>query len=510
MLLLTTSLFGVKVLPDAAGDEWKSSQSEIFQLNNDGAYEAAMTSTAIIEACKSSPTSFIDFPAIVYGAHIIKLDGKVVHRFGDPTFKSAHSIFGTFSIACSDLKEGRELEWSAYSFTKYFARITDWPHLVKAKPSHNFFYETLSMICGGGLLIIFIMCVLVFLGKISRDLSVSLAFAALCFSIYLFCSTPYLLMLPFEMLTIQKLMNASFWLGSGFLFYAFERTGVIGRKNLIFFFVCLSLGLFFIAAGKTGDTVQFGAQLLIIPYLLTMAIGFLSLVGPSIHEGLNRASILKFMSVGFFVWTAVNSIFVIAGMVNGPMFGSVAILVGVVFFALYLVEGIKAVYEERDVLSLQTEVFEKSAEIQNMLESIPVGILSIESREGKLVIGEDFSKFLVESLSIRSVKELSFDALLDRIGLTADNREMITNALHSCLHEEEISWDLNSSHFPTTSTALSSSTEEGEHYYRMTWSPLLVEGRIDKILVTILDETLLQAAKNQLSRAKGNFRSLAN
>ncbi|RYZ59497.1 MAG: hypothetical protein EOP07_03795 [Proteobacteria bacterium] len=505
MLFLTTSIFGVKVIPDSPSDQWKMSRSEVFQLNGDGWYEAQMTSSAIVDACKSDKAAFIDFPAVVHGAHVVKLDGREIQRLGDPSFKKVHSLFGTFSIACADLTQGQELEWTAYSYTKYFARISYWPHLVKSLPMHNFFYETLNIICGGGLLIVFIMCVLVFLGKMSRDLTVSFALASLSFSIYLFFSSPYLFGLSLDMLFTHKLTDGALWLGSGFLFYAFEKTGIIGRKNLIFYLACLLVGLFFIVAGKSGDAVQFGTNFPMLPYIITMSIALAALLRKSIHQGFDRSSTMKIISLTLFVLLTISDLLIIEGLMTGPMLGSVAILGGIVFFALYLVEGIKAVYAERDVLNLKAEVYEKSAEIQNMLESIPVGILSIESRNGKLIIGEDFSKFLVESLSIRSVKELSFDALLDRIGITADNREMITNALHSCIHESEISWELNSAHFPATSTSSSLTTDENEHYYRMTWSPLLVEGKIDKILVTISDETLLQAAKKSAIKSEGKL-----
>ncbi|RYZ88565.1 MAG: hypothetical protein EOP04_09080 [Proteobacteria bacterium] len=145
-------------------------------------------------------------------------------------------------------------------------------------------------------------------------------------------------------------------------------------------------------------------------------------------------------------------------------------------------------------LSSQNEKIKLSeSERKAMLENIPLGILSLVKVRDRLVIEKSYSKYLPSTLNVPSVSGLSLDRFLVLIGLNAGQSQILIESLHACLEEDEIAWELNSAHFPLSSTFRSK--EGNQSFYRLTWTPQLVDTIVLKVLVTISDETTLEDAK---------------
>src|SRR5438128_1541224 len=141
-LLGLSSALGVGSMPKVT-DGWIILES---WATHDNVETTSFSSRQIVQECKINPEAFVEFPAIIHGAHEIFLDGIKMMTFGDPTFKNIRSFYGVPIVNCDDIAKGTELKWVAYSYSKYFARVNHVPTLVRTKSYVNVFNEVFNVV----------------------------------------------------------------------------------------------------------------------------------------------------------------------------------------------------------------------------------------------------------------------------------------------------------------------------------------------------------------------------
>src|SRR5690242_11714665 len=120
ILVGLSSLLHVGSTPVNNSEDW----SVISDWHNIGDYYSfEAKSKTIISYCRIHSNGTIQFPNIIHGAHQIFLDGLPIEQFGDPEFESVRSFYGVPTVRCTQVKNGKELVWKVYSYTRYFARF---------------------------------------------------------------------------------------------------------------------------------------------------------------------------------------------------------------------------------------------------------------------------------------------------------------------------------------------------------------------------------------------------
>ncbi len=370
-LLGLTSLLGVNSLP-ADHDQQKSWTVEHSWRESEGVYALEAQSESIPKLCQAKPDGFVEFPVVIHGAHEAFLDGKLVQAFGDPSFHTVRSFYGTMILACKTIQNGKTLTWKVYSSTQYFARLNFWPRFTAQSPNINFYQETLNAVAAGGLFMIALISLFVFWGQVPHLLTISLVGTGTAFAAYFISTTAAWFNLGLSMLHMHKLADFSLWMGTLLLFNTFRVIGLFGPKAYGVYCAHVCLAVIVIALGQTGDVIQLGTTIPFGTFFGVMGLGFINLVQKARLQGLHRTFILQILSLCSFVFISANDVLVVLGLLHGPVLLSVGVLGGVAFLALDVHERIVEAYRERDYLRhhLEDEVIKKTAEISAKTEAL--------------------------------------------------------------------------------------------------------------------------------------------
>jgi signal transduction histidine kinase len=386
VLMSLTSLFGVGPLPSSSepANPWTVEQT---WQESQGIYKLEASSETAPRACEANPEGFIEFPMIIHGAHEALLDGKKVEFFGDPTFRTVRSFYGTMLVSCQNLLGGKKLTWRAYSYSQYFARFSFWPRFQPFSPNINFFQETLNAVVSGGLLMLALISGFVFWGQVSHLLTLSLVGTGAAFAAYFIATTPLPFNLHFPMLYLHKLADFSLWIGTLLLFNTFRVIGLVGKRPFAIYCAHVVLAVLIIALGTTGDVIQLGTTLPFGMFFGVMGMGFYNLLQRSRAQGMHRTFILQILSLSSFILMSGNDVLVVLGLIQGPVLLSIGVLGGVTFLALDVHERITEAYRERDYLRhhLEDEVIKKTAEISAKTEALEEALDSLRLAQADLI-----------------------------------------------------------------------------------------------------------------------------
>ncbi|WP_141734270.1 sensor histidine kinase [Oligoflexus tunisiensis] len=386
VLMSLTSLFGVGPLPSSSDPASPWTVDQPWQ-ESQGIYKLEASSEAAPRECAANPDGFIEFPMIIHGAHEALLDGKKVEFFGDPTFRTVRSFYGTMLVSCQNLLDGKKLTWRAYSYSQYFARVTFWPKFRPYSPNINFFQETLNAVVSGGLLMLALISGFVFWGQVSHLLTLSLVGTGAAFAAYFIATTPLPFNLHFPMLYLHKLADFSLWIGTLLLFNTFRVIGLVGKGPFAIYCAHVGLAVLIIALGTTGDVIQLGTTLPFGMFFGVMGMGFCNLLQRSRAQGIHRTFILQILSLSSFILMSGNDVLVVLGLIQGPVLLSIGVLGGVTFLALDVHERITEAYRERDYLRhhLEDEVIKKTAEISAKTEALEEALDSLRLAQADLI-----------------------------------------------------------------------------------------------------------------------------
>jgi HPt (histidine-containing phosphotransfer) domain-containing protein len=154
---------------------------------------------------------------------------------------------------------------------------------------------------------------------------------------------------------------------------------------------------------------------------------------------------------------------------------------------------------------LEQEVKRQTRDIRSILDAIQQGILTI--RDANLKLGSDHSRYM-DRYFHPSMAAQDFHHVLDQaVGLSADVKDQIEQALAACLGEDSLAFDLNQGLLPTE---LIFRIEEQERVFEIDWSPVLdAQGRIEKMLVCLRDVTEVRQLRDQTQQNEEEMRMMS-
>jgi signal transduction histidine kinase len=361
ILLSFSHLIGVDAIPH--DPQWKilSAWSESNGISS---------LSAKIENLESfcAPGKTITFPMIIHGAHQVSVDGKIITTFGDPTFKKATPFYLKPSIQC-DAISGKELKWTVFSYSQYFARFKYFPSITNDNPAAIIlFHEIFNIIAGTGLLLLCFITSIIFYRKIQNDVLIANIFANLGFSMYFIFSCSNYFLANISMLNAHKLADLGVWLGIVAFFYTVFRLNLCSKTSFKTISIISGIAYIIIAFANDGDTIQFGTTL---PFPILILV----LIEATIKSFINLKKIFignvtRTLSVLFFFLAGVYEIVIVVGLVDSSPILSIGILGALIAMTLIVQAGITNTYQQRDELlaKLEIKVEERTSELSRALK----------------------------------------------------------------------------------------------------------------------------------------------
>jgi HPt (histidine-containing phosphotransfer) domain-containing protein len=140
------------------------------------------------------------------------------------------------------------------------------------------------------------------------------------------------------------------------------------------------------------------------------------------------------------------------------------------------------------VEKVEALVDEKTQEIGSIMAHIQQGIFMLTGSE--LTIHPEYSEHLETILGVRKLAGKSFEFIfLNKCRLSTDEKSRIKSALQASLGEDRVSFEVNSTNFPTEVWFQG----ESEKILELAWAPVTDEhNTTDKILITARDVTGLR------------------
>jgi signal transduction histidine kinase len=391
-----SNLLGINSLPSKL-DSWKLLET---WKNQEGIETISFSSKDIIQSCKLNPEAYVEFPSVIHGAHELFLDGKKILTFSDPTFQNIRSFYGAPVIECKDIMNGSEVLWKVYSYTKYFARISEEPKLVNTKPYGNVFNELLNIICAIALVLLAGFSFITSFGKLtdqdgrkSNKLVWALCGSNIFLCGYFFWCSPSFFNAQYSMLFAHRLADTSVWIGLYLFIHTLAMLGLISKLQLKIFTITVVPAVLIILTSQTGDTIQFGTSL---PFGMILFLLFYALVSQikSIRATQNNtgfySGILKTIGLSFWILSVINDILLVTGLRGGYVMMSTGSVGGFFFFALALQEQILSTYKERDFLrlNLEKEVERKTSQLRHKSEELEQAMIKVRQAQADLIQSE--------------------------------------------------------------------------------------------------------------------------
>ncbi|MBP9706471.1 MAG: ATP-binding protein [Oligoflexales bacterium] len=387
LLLGLSALLNVDALPENADGIWRAKGG--WQKSSDS-YRFTAESVAIVEMCSNNPNYFVEFPSIIHGAHKVTIGGRVLINYGDMDFKVAQSFYGSPILTCKDVVDSdhsHPLIWEASSYAQYFARFDFYPRISSHKPHNKLFQETLNIVAGGGLIIIGILVLIVFWGKVGNDISISVCFAAIFLAFYFVMNVASSFGIEISMLNAHKIADAGMWIGGAFVVNVFRLQGVVGRNLLLFYIASVVLALLIFSFASTGDAVQLGTM---IPFLGYFAFSLTSLIRLYVKRNFEKNNANNWFKVGtllLFISSGINDFMIVSGVYHGYVLLSVGVVFGVIAIALDVNERINETYSERDYLrfNLEKEVKSKTLALEEKTSNLEQVVIELKTTQAELI-----------------------------------------------------------------------------------------------------------------------------
>ena len=142
---------------------------------------------------------------------------------------------------------------------------------------------------------------------------------------------------------------------------------------------------------------------------------------------------------------------------------------------------------EEKINERTAQLREQTRSIRALFDSLPIGVLSID-RNGK--INSEYTKVSEEILGCSNLSSMSFnDLVLAKSKLSEEEKSQICSAISSSLDEDEINYELNSSHLVREMEILS----DKEVSLDITWSYVVDDNNlVSRIIFAFKDVTELK------------------
>lgn len=327
---------------------------------------------SLIAECSRHPEKYILFPQVIHGVHEISIDGIPLKRFGDASFNRSSPFYQQTYIECTDLSKAATLQWKVTSYSRFFSRISSSPKMVTSVSAPVFFNVGANVIAGGSLVVLAIFSLLIYYGRVSHQLTYSVALGSLTLSFYFFNAINSYVGLDLSMIASHKFADIALWIGGILFLNAFRLDGLLNRKVFYLYTISALLGIGIILAGNSGDEVQFGTMIPMVPCVVACLNIILHIRRLLFSKTLVQGYFLKLVSISLFTIFGVNDIFHVMGVIDGYVLLSIGIVFGVLGLSVAVNQEIENTYSERDSLlkNLENKVEEKTEDLQRTLESL--------------------------------------------------------------------------------------------------------------------------------------------
>ncbi len=362
-------LLGINMYPSEQNNMWKVSEGWHDTTNG---YSLTLKSSTILNHCANNPEDSIVLPQIIHSFHELFVDSSLVTTFGDKDFSKAAPFYEKPILKCTALKAGAELTWKVTTYSKFFARLREWPQLKDNPNSSNIFNVALNIAAFAILIILSVFSILIYKGRVSNTLTYSLSFGSLILSGYFLNAANSYLGVTLSMLTSHKLADSCLWLGALFFINAFYAEGYLNKvTNQIFRAFCL-LGIAVIILGKNGDEVQFGTMLPMGLFFYCSGQIVLNLFKNLPLDGMSTSKMLKVAAIFAFAFFGLNDALNVMGIVQSEMLLSLGSVGGFFGLSVSVSQAIEKTYDERDSLlhRLEDKVQEKTKHLEETLSAL--------------------------------------------------------------------------------------------------------------------------------------------
>lgn len=435
-LLLISTLLGVPSVPSNTG-LWQLENK--FTNQGDGSFQLTASSTGIVEACKGSPSSFVHFPFIVHGGHRVLLDGTIIAERGNVISSHGQGYYVSLDVPCARIMNGAKLEWHAITFVEYFTRINEFPQVKSGAPWFAFFAQAVTLGVGFSLLLLSLLSLIIFRGKVTDSLVKSMVSSNLFFAAYVLLSSVDVLPVSLSVLTVHKLGVSGLWIGAYALLAGFVEEKIITQKLFRFYQIAFFFGLVVMLFAANGDEAQLGIHLIFPISLGILTATFLrGAMGKKLGDG-KIVNKFEFLSLGAFSLFGANDILFNLGVLDSMPIFPLGILAGQFLFILAVDRRILDTYKERDFLrqNLEQEVARKTAELTQAqaelvqsaklasLGTLSAGLAheinnSINYVNGALVPLEKLVEKSIDEGTERAKIQKLFHVMKDGLNLTVD------------------------------------------------------------------------------------------
>lgn len=458
---LIFNLFGVQSVPADFTQHWVI-EKNWETVGNHILFQA--TSKDLGSYCATHPNEDLVFPQVVHSSQVVRVDGVPIATLGRPDHSAGSPFYQRLTVACAEITHGRELQWEVLSYSSFFSRLNESPYFTESGENVNFLNVTTNHLAFGILLVLSIFTFIVFRKRVPNRLTYSVSFGSLFLAIYFANASNLLMGLTMTMLISHKIADISVWIGI-FLFYrAFEVAGYSSRIHFwsVRFFTLLGIGV--IASGSTGDTVQFGTILPMLP----MVMAFLSVIrqiGQKVRVlGWQPNLISRLFSVASFLVFGLNDICHVTGIINTGMALSFGIIGCIFGLAISVAQEVDQTYSERDELRTELEAWappfilkalkhdkikfpirkDLAAITYDIIDSSKYHDVFIEGRPIRAVLLQAFSEVIIRKGGWR--ESHSGDSAYAHFGILQNERPANTMAYQAAIEFRTFIEGLNAKH----------------------------------------------------------------
>lgn len=366
ILLAFSSLLGVQPVPSNA-NSWQI----IKEWSQTGkAWEFSAENSNIANQCDNGKS--LVFPQIVHGIHSIYINGELYLQTGDNSFNRTSSFYSRAVVDCKYIKKNAKIDWHVVTYSRYFARIHNFPIVEETSAKHYFFDVILNILSAACLLILAVFSIFIFYRRVESKYVLSLFLGSVSFAIYSILTTANIFDLKISMIFAHKVADVFVWIGSLCYIYFFRSYGYLGKLEFYTFLGAFTGGEFLIIFGNSPDVVQLGTTIP-IPFAFICLSSFLM---HSVVEGLKRGFSknikLGIFSISIFVLAGMNDLFHITGIIYSYMIMPLGSVAGVFFLAAAVNQNIEFTYVERDglLVNLENKVAEKTKNLEETLSTL--------------------------------------------------------------------------------------------------------------------------------------------
>ncbi len=350
ILLALSALLGTESHPPV-NEDWKIVTD--WEKTEEGYLLFVAESDEIACKCQENPTAYIEFPTAIHSSSQALLGNQVIAATSSPDFQYTRGFYGGLVVPCYQINNcNHPLTWRVLSYTEYFAWVKFFPRIGNRLPVGNFFKETLHI---GAALILLILCLLyliLFTGKIPRRELLTLILSNFFTAIYFMGTVAGLLGIKIPMLTAHRIADAGLWVGFLFFIQTLYIEKLIPRWMDITYKVSILIGLSIILTANTGDVIQLGTT---VPFGFTMVFIFYAVWKMTRKNFLKRRKhLLQLIGLSCFLIAYSNDLFVVTGITNSIPVLPIGVAGSYVFILLSINERITKTYTERDELKSLT------------------------------------------------------------------------------------------------------------------------------------------------------------